>query len=120
MSVAKTEIRNRALRRLGVLGWGGTPNTNVSNDMDQVYTEVYAALEEEGLTTWAVTAEVPDAYVPHMVNLCALQRASEHKVSPQRYEKLVLEAGPNGERAMSSIRSLKATAYQSTTEVEYY
>ena len=120
MSVAKTEIRNRALRKLGVLGWGGTAITAVQTDMDQAYEEVYAQLEEENLTTWANDASVPNAYVPYVVNLCALARKSEHKVTPRRLQILDDEAGKKGELAWAGIRALKATTYQSTTEAEYY
>jgi len=120
MPVASTEIRNRALRKLGVIGWGESPDSSSSADMDLVYGEVYKRLEDMNLTTWASDADVPDLMVKEVVALCALERVSEHKASPMRYEKLVIEAGKKGERAIGRIRSNMTTPQKSTGEAENY
>lgn len=120
MPVAKTEIRNRALRTLGVIGWGEDPDTVIQADMDQAYTEVYARLEQANLTTWAESASVPDEVVEPVVQLCALARMIDHRVNPNRKQELAAMAGVDGEKAMQRIRAQIRTPYQSTTEVEYY
>lgn len=120
MPVAKTEVRNRALRSLGVIGWGETPDSVIQADMDQAYTEVYKRLEDANLTTWAEDADVPDNIVPNVVLLCALARMNDHRVNPNRKQELTALAGLNGEKAFANIRAVIRTPYQSTTEVEYY
>lgn len=120
MPVAKTEIRNRALRSLGVIGWGETPDTTISDDMDQAYTEVYARLEQANLTTWAESASVPDEVVEPVVLMCALARMVDHRVNANRKQELVSLGGAEGEKAMARIRAQIRTPYQSDSEVEYY
>lgn len=120
MPQSKTEIRNRALKRLGVTGWGETSQTAITDDMDDAYDEVYAQLEDAELVTWASTADVPDKMVMPVVDLCALARVMEHPVSDSRYQKLILSAGKDGELAIGKIRARKNEPFQSTEEAVYY
>lgn len=121
MTQTATEVRNRALRKLGVLGLGETPDSTMAADMDQVYAEVYARLEEEHLTTWASDADIPDLMAGPVADLCALERVDEYPTSQLRYEKIARVAGENGKNALAKIRARKNGTYQSeTTYVEYF
>ena len=44
------EIRNKAARRLGVLGVGQTLQNNIQADLDEAYEEVYSFLQTKSLT----------------------------------------------------------------------
>lgn len=120
MAVSPAEIRNRALRRLGVIGWGETPDSTIADDMDQAYAEVFAHLEEANVSVWAIAADVPNGIVRPLVNLCALARSVEHKISELRLSKIISEAGPNGDKAVNKIRARTRDAHQPTESVEYF
>lgn len=121
MAVTRANVGIRALRKLGVLGENETPDTATANDIDQAYAEVYAMIENENLAPWASNADVPDQYVPAMVNLCALARSVEKNISNSRLEKLHIETGgPTGKSCWAQIRAMATTKYVSTDNAVYY
>lgn len=120
MPLTKAEIRNRALRKLGVLGKGETPDTATAEDMDAAYDEVYARVEFENLAAWAENASVPDRFVPAMVNLCALARVTEESISDTRLNKLLIETGPDGEKCINQIRARSVDEYESSEPAVYF
>ena len=120
MAVSKADILTRALIKLGVIGWGETPETVISADLGLAYNEVYARLLQENLVTWASSADVPDEMVAPIVNLVAQERIVEHSTNVERYQKIMAEAGANGSNAIAQIRARKSLPYQSETTAEYY
>lgn len=110
------EIRNRALRMLGVLSLAQTAESNDVTEVDAYYAEVYADLKDDGLTTWSLAAEVPTELVPHVVALVALHGTETYGPSPARYQRIVAKAAI----AKREIRRLVTPAYESVDDPTDY
>lgn len=116
----KDEIINRAANGLGVLRLSGQ---NLQ-DQDKVrieagYLEVYEGLKAEGDASWAYAGSVPDKLTPFVVMLVVqncVDAGGFGGVSPERYQRIQLAAGPNGEKAKGKIKELKVTRYASQSE----
>ena len=78
----KTQIRNKALRELGVLRLSQDPQDQDKVELEAAYDEVYAELKEEGLATWAATGEVPSKIVPYVVAWVAITRSGTYGILP--------------------------------------
>lgn len=104
-----SQVRTRALRRLGVVGVGVTPTGAQDEDMKQAYSEVYAELEELNLTEWAEDEDVPTKFADTISNLVASKRLDEYGVSSERYQRIMSKAA-NSE---AEIRRLIAGSYVS-------
>ncbi len=115
MTVTTAEIRNKALRKLGLLRMGESARPEYAEDLDAAYGEVYAELEAEELPVWSSTAAVPKEYAAAMVALCAYHRLTDYNVPERRAQAIILDAGPEGESAKNRIRKLKAGLYVPTT-----
>lgn len=117
MAATAAEIRNKALRRLGILGLGQTASSELSNDVDAAYNEVYARLSEVGLVGWALASSVPNEYVAPMVALVAGERVDEYGVAGERYQRIKADAA----KAEMDIRRLINGQYVSrSVEATYY
>lgn len=97
MAKTKAELRNRSLVMLGKLALGQTPTAALSNDMEDVYDQVYARLENRGLVTWSSTDSVPDEFVEDITALMAFERTEG--VPSERYARIAEAAS----RAVLSI-----------------
>ena len=71
MSVSRAEVANRALRENGKLAMGQADNSNLTDAALQAYDEVYAYLDNLGITDWSSTAAVPDEYAFWVVAMVA-------------------------------------------------
>lgn len=116
MAKTATQIRNQALRELGVLPLGQTASAEWAQSVDEAYTEVYAALQEHDLAVWSSSESVPDAYVNPVVVLVAAQRLNVAGVSNDRYQRIANAAAG----ALSEIRRIKAGQWFNTRDVEDY
>jgi len=112
MSLTPNEIRDRAANDLGLLRLGQSLQAQDDSRISQAYNETYAELKEEGLATWASTASVPDQYAPHVISLVAYNCLDTYAVSLERYNRVLLKAGANGELAKQNIRKLFNTNFE--------
>lgn len=110
MAVTRAEIANRALREAGILAYGQTATSNLTDAALQGYDEVYANLEELGIVDWGSTASVPNQYVPWVVALVAFNKANEWGISNDRYTRIAQVASV----AERSIRRVFEQGYTST------
>lgn len=101
------QVRNKALRMLGVLGAGREASGPQDADMSAAYDEVYAELEELNLVEWANDQDVPARFVDSVVALVASRRVDEYGVSGERYQRIMGKAGSSEAR----IRRLLADDY---------
>jgi hypothetical protein len=111
-----TQIRTKALKKLGVLATGQTTQSEIQADLDRAYEEVYAALAAKNLVTWEIDEEVPDEYVMPVVALVAFARADEYGIPNDRYQRI---AG-NMTRATAEIRELQESNVYKTPTAVYY
>lgn len=119
----KAEVRNRALQALGVIAIGATPESQDTTRVEDGFDEVYGALKDEGLVTWASTAEVPTKIVPYMVAMVAWNCVNDYGVSPARYQRLAAEAAPpplGTDAAKKQIRELTAAQYEAIEDMTDY
>lgn len=107
----KTEIRNKALRMLGVLGAGRSASGPQAADIDAAYDEVYASLEELNLVEWASDADIPSQFVEPVVALVASSRVTEYNISEARSNRIMNKAAS----AEAAIRRLVANDHITTT-----
>lgn len=110
------EIREKAARKLGVLGVGQTLRSEISDDLDEAYTEVYRELESDDMALWEIDEEVPDQFVWPVVAMVAYRRAVEYGVPQERFVRIA------GDQiiAESRIKRLQAPAKMGQTEIEYF
>ena len=114
MSKTKAEVRNRVGSDfLGILRLGQPLQSQDDTRISDAYDEVYEQLKKDGLATWASTASVPAAIVPHMVALIAQQCQGTYSLSLPRQALLLQAAGINGENAKSEIRKLASQDFSS-------
>lgn len=84
----KAEIRDRVLKKLGVLARGQTANAADASHVETAYDELHAELTERSLAVWALTAECPDKLSQAMVDILAFRVCDDYSVSNDRYSRL--------------------------------
>lgn len=104
----KTDIRNKALKRLGILGATQTATAEQAVDLEAAYDEVYAELEANDLAVWD-DETIPNEFVAPVVALVAQARLDEYSVSTERYQRIVADAS----RAIPRIISAYQGEYSS-------
>ena len=114
MAKTKAELRNRALQMLGKLAVGQTPAAAISNDMEDVYDQVYAKLEKRGLVSWGPSDSVPDEFVEDISALMAYERSEG--IPNDRYIRIRDAAGS----ATSTISAMIAGKYSNPREYTDY
>lgn len=112
----KAEVRNQALQLLGVLRIGQSATAQDTTEIETAYDEIYLDLKKEGLATWAATGEVPDELSPYVSGLVALSRNVTYGISQERYQRLILTTGPDGNMAKREIRRLTTPKAESLEE----
>jgi hypothetical protein len=86
------EIRDKAARKLGILGVGNTLRAEHQADLDEAYLDVYNMLAADDLTPWDFDEEVPDDLVEPVVSLVAYARYVDYGVPQERSLKIVRDA----------------------------
>jgi hypothetical protein len=123
MSTA-AQIREKALRKLGVKATGQTTQAEIAADLDNAYTEVYAMLSSLGLTTWDSDEDIPDEFVAPVVSLVAFARVDEYSIPNDRFQRIDLDANGNGSPghlgAISAIKELQASNVYKTPTADYF
>lgn len=107
MAVTKTDMANKALRKMGVLPQGQQATNAQSTDLKAAYDEVYDRLAEDDLVTWGSGQNVPDRFVQPVVALMAANRVNEWSVPQAKMQAIISEAN----NAMTLIRRLVAEPY---------
>ncbi len=110
------EVRNRAAKKLGLLGTGQTLQSNISADLDDAVTEVYAELQALGLATWASGGTVPNELAHSVVSLVAGARVDDYAVPNDKYQRVKSDAL----QAENRIRSLVTNNKVGTTKIQNY
>ena len=114
MSKTKAQVRNRVgSDYLGILRLGQSLQPQDDDRISDAFDEVYQQLKTDGLATWASTASVPAAIVPHLVALIAQQCQATYSLSLPRQALLIQTAGLNGENAKKEIRKLASQDFAS-------
>ena len=88
----KAEIRDRVLKKLGVLASGQTANAVDVTNVETAYDELHAELTELGLAVWALTAECPDKLSQPMIDMLAFRVCDTYSVPDNRYARLQASA----------------------------
>lgn len=107
MVATPQQIRDRAANDLGLLRLGQALQDQDKTRIEAAYAEVWAALDAEKLASWSVSADVPDAFAPHVIALVAANCLSVYGVSAERFQRLRAEA----DAALPAIRQLVASSY---------
>lgn len=117
MAVTRAEIANRALRKLGVLPFGQSADSNRTDAALQAYDEVYAYLEELGIVDWGSTASVPNEYVFWVVAIVAYNLCDDIATPDNRYMRIKSDYA----QAEAAIRRVYNNAYtrDETKVVDY-
>lgn len=124
MSVTAAEIRNKALKKLGVFGTGTTPRSEKADDLDQAYSEIYAQLTRRALATWDFDEEIPDEFVQPVVALVADARKDEYRIPNDLFQRITLDArGDNtviNPGAIAFIKTVQASNVYKTPQADYF
>ena len=115
-------IKEDAATILGILGEGETLPSYESNDMENAYDEVYAMLQQLGLSTWGIGGVIPTQYAGPVASLVADQRASNYQLPPEKYARIKGEgwgADMDG-LAVKRLRALQTSTKMEVTRIENY
>jgi hypothetical protein len=119
-----TQLRNKALYKLGVFGTGQTASSQKQADLDASYTEVYAELSSRSLTTWDSDEDIPDEYVNPVVALMADSRKDEYSIPNDRYQRITIDARgdgtPRNPGAIANIKTVQASNVYETPKSDYF
>lgn len=111
------EVRNKALKRLGVLGRGQTARSEDAADLDAAYIELHAYLENKNLAPWGdKTVDVPPEFVDPVVDLLANSRATEYSIPDKKYQRIIGRASI----AESRMQEILQVDPQERTQMENY
>jgi len=116
MSIPATEIRERALKELGVTATAQTTQAEISTDLDQAYVEIYGMLEALTLTTWDFDEEVPDEMILPVVYMVAAARVNAYSIPNDRYNRIRADA----QASIGLIREMQASNVYRPPEATYY
>lgn len=119
-----TQIREKALKKLGVKATGQTTQSEIQADVDAAYNEVYATLAALTLTTWDLDEDIPDAFVAPVTSLTADARKDEYSIPNDRYQRITLDARGDGTAAnpgaIANIKTMQASNVYKTPPAEYF
>lgn len=110
----QTELRHRALIKLGVASRHMAPSDPQDKDMQAAYLEVYLKLQDMNIAFWGETDDVPDEVANEVASLMAWSRNIDYGVSGDRFQRLAAEAPA----AFRRIRLIAVNPYDSINEVE--
>jgi hypothetical protein len=116
----KAEIRQRVAEDLSLVAIGQPIQSQDAARIDISYNEAYERLKEEGLAMWASTADVPDKVAAYYILLMEHNIARSYGTSDARYQRILPEAGPDGELALKRMARLLTPVYQSTESYQDY
>lgn len=111
-----TQIREKALKKLGVKATGQTTRAEIAADLDSAYAEVYAMLSTLRLTTWDVDEDIPDEFVIPVVWMVADSRKDEYSIPNDRYQRITAD----GAKALPLIKEMQASNVYQTPPADYF
>ena len=92
MAATAAQIRNKAAQRLGLKSGTLNLSSDISDDLDEAYNEIWADLEAKDIVNWDLTESVPDEFVNPVVDLVAESRVVDYAVSRERFSRIVAAA----------------------------
>ena len=116
----KAEAQQPAGETLKLVPIGQAMQSHHSVRLGESYDEVYAILQVKSLAIWDSTAEMPDEITPYFVTLMAHNKMDLIGVSATVYQRILFKAGDEGEKAITSIRTLVNNAFVNNQDVEDY
>ena len=111
----KQDIRDRAASDLGILRLNQQLQHQDKERIESGYAEVYDSLKIEGLATWPLDGDVPDAVTPYIVALVAKNCLGSYGVSDKRYARIMNAAA----EALPEIRKNTTANYISEEATNY-
>ena len=118
------DIRERAVKKLGLRSLSQTTRSEIATDIDQAYTEVYAMLSVKSLTPWDFDEAVPDEFAKPVVDLVADARKDEYSIPGERYLRITLDARGDGTEinrsAIAVIKDMQASNVYKTPPADYF
>lgn len=116
----KEEVRQMVGEDLAIVPIGQTLEYQDQAKIDAMYDQVYLKLKKKGLATWPSTAEVPDELVPYFALMIKEKLLTAYSVPDTRYNRIMLEAGPDGATAQLRLSELATPEFESTeTETNF-
>ncbi len=82
------EVKNSALRSLGVIRFRGAADPEHQAEISEAYDELYARLKDEELVSWSATGNIPAKWATTVIDLLAFSRANQFSVSNDRFARL--------------------------------
>jgi hypothetical protein len=110
------DIREKTAKKLYILSTGQTLQSEITEDLEAAYDEVYYMLDAQGLTTWDVADDIPEEMVWPVVALMAFQRANEYSIPNDHYQRITTDAA----MAVPKIREMLASDAYDTPQADYF
>lgn len=114
----KSEVRDTAAGMLGRRRIGQAIAADLTARLDQSYRYVYEDLKDDDLAIWASDEDIPDKVAPLVSALMALDASNDVGISNERYQRILIKTGPDGERAKQKIRRKVTPDWESLDDVE--
>lgn len=117
---AKADIIQNVGENLALVPVGQDLEDQDKTRISEAYEQAYDRLKEEGLASWASTAEVPTRVVPFFTDMISERLLTKYSVPDARYTRIKTDAGQNGENAMRKIAEVVLPDYDSINDSTDY
>lgn len=122
---AKSDIRNRALRKLRALEPGQTPGADDITDVEQGYDELYSFLVSKKAVTWDSDDDIPDNAAEFVVKMLAYHLSDDYAQPEPKVQRMKIEAygitGTSDRGALGELIDLAKPDYvEDISEGVYY
>lgn len=112
------EIIQDVAEDLNLVPIGQDPESQDVDKISVAYNRVYSKLKEKGLAVWASTADVPDSLAHYFKLLVEVQLLTTYSVPDSRFQRIILEAGPDGSLALTKLGEMAIPEYTPVEEAQ--
>ena len=110
--MTKSEAQQRAFEILTGHPIGQGLDSEDDTRMSEAYDEVYARLQVEKLAIWDSSGAMPPEVETSFLYLMCDLKKDMYSISNERYQRITLVAGKDGEDAIRNIRKMVEPSYE--------
>lgn len=110
------DVRQRVGEELALIEIGGTLQSQDQTRIDATYDEIYDRLVKDGIAVWESAGTIPDAVVPYLALMIEEKLLNAYSISEKRYQRIKIDAGQDGSRALAKIISYIMPGYYTNEE----
>lgn len=114
---SREEMVQRVGEDLSLVPIGQALEAQDAARIDKVFDEIYARIKDAGYATWSLTSDLPDKVVPYFTLMMLEKLMLTYSVPAERFQRIQLSAGPNGDTAFANLAKVVTREYESLEDV---